>query len=173
MNFAILVILAVLAVCAAADETEEEPVPISEVSGLEIISFCPGDEALVRVIPIPTNAARVGGLLITTNSVLTLNELSMLPPGLNRLEIQTIRNGLTGAVTSVVVDIQIPPPAPMVVPRLLNVRKSGPLKLAGESPPLPPMPPSFVPPLPNASTNKISYHDAQLMKNYYSRRRRN
>lgn len=171
-----LVILLVLAAIAFADETEEEPIPVTMEEGFSLTHCHPGDAAQIKVIPIPMNAVRVRGWFTTTNSILTLKDLSMLPSGLNRLEVQSICRGMTGEVTSVVIDLQRPPPPPKVArarvikPSAVPIRTGPP-----EWPPLPPMPPGMAQmmPLPNAETNIMSYKDSVLMREYYSRPRRN
>lgn len=179
MNVVVLVILSLLALCAAADETED-PMPVSKEAVLAITRCHPGDPVLIHVTPIPENAARLQGWFTTTNDMLNLRDLSMLPSGLNRLDLRTVCRGLTGEVSSVVIDLQRPPPPPKVssrrvrkvpapspVPTRFSTASNGP-------PPFPPIPPGMAGmlPLPGSPTNKISYHDQAMMKAYFSKQGR-
>lgn len=159
-----------------AGEDSEEPMPVTSEAGFSISHCHPGDYANIHVIPIPINEVRHGGRFSTTNAILTLKDLSMLPSGLNRLEVQSVCRGMTGEVTSVVIDIQRPPPPPKIQRAVLLKPSAVPIRSGPpEWPPLPPMPPGMAAamPLPNAETNKMSYKDSVLMREYYSRARRN
>lgn len=175
--FVLLAVLVVMAVISAADETEEEPKPVSADLGLRIYHCHPGDRAVIHVMPIPENDARVQGWFSTTNEVLSLWDLSMLPSGLNRLEVQPVCRGLTGEVRTVVIDLQRPPP-PVKIESVRIRRPKAPSPVptrmtheTNEAPQFPPIPPGMAGllPLPDAATNRISYHDQQLMKAYYSK----
>lgn len=178
MKIIILLVLAVVAAVSAADETDEEdPKPVSKEVGLALNHCHPGDPAHITVIPIPENEVRRGGFFTTTNNLLSLRDLSMLPSGLNRLEIRSICRGLTGEVQNVVIDLQRPPPPPKVTSRRVPraVTNHVPVRaVVTNAPPLPPLPPGMAGamPLPNAETNKVSYKDSQLMKNYYAKQGR-
>lgn len=172
----ILLILSLLAICAAADETDDEPKPVSADVGLQIKHCHPGDSALVTVTPIPENDNRRGGFFVTTNNLLVLRDLSMLPSGLNRLQIQSICRGMTGEVANVVVDLRRPPPPPklelMELVKVRRVRPGSPVPLRSSvtnKVPSPPLPPGLVMALPDAETNRMSYKDSQMMKAYYSK----
>jgi hypothetical protein len=176
MRIAILVVLAVLAMVAAADDVEEEPREVTDKIGVTLESCHPGvDEVLVHVIPIPENATRLSGWFKTTNTVLFLKDLSMLPSGLNRLEVQSICRGLTGEVQSAVIDLKRPPPRPKIGSRRAPAHTNSlvPVRLTHPPIPLPPIPPGMVMPLPNAETNRVSYQDKELMRRYHARQRRN
>lgn len=170
MKVIILLVLAALALVAGADDTEDDPTPITKDEGLKLTHRHPGDIAWIHVTPIPENARRVGGWLQTTNTILTLGDCSMFPEGLNRLEVRTISRGMTGEVATALVDVQRPPPAPKL--SRAKIRRSAtnsvPVRLAAQ-PPAPPLPPGFVPPLPGGATDRVSYHDFQLMQKYYSK----
>lgn len=178
MRMILLVVLAVMAICAFADDTED-PMPVSADLGLAIGHCHPGDRAVIRVIPIPENDSRLGGWFSTTNDVLAMKDLSMLPSGLNRLEIRPVCRGLTGEVRTAVIDLQRPPPpvklAVVRVKRPAGTNSPVPTRMTAargrEWPPLPPMPPGMAEkmPLPDAETNRVSYKDSQLMKAYYSK----
>lgn len=172
-----LVVLAILALYAAADETEEEPKPVSKDVGLQINHCHPGDSAFITVIPIPENDVRCGGMFNTTNTILTLDDLSMLPSGLNRLQIRSVCRGLTGEVSSVVIDLQRPPPPPKLsIRKVRRVAPASPVPTrfnttSNTSPPMPPLPPGMAGmlPLPGGATNRISYKDQVMMKAYFSK----
>lgn len=83
----------------------------------------------------------------TTNTVLYLHDLSMIPTGTNQFHIRRIFGGVTSPVTVVQFLIQRPISAPVV----LKVERF---------PMLPPMPPGMVVPIPEA-TNHASYVDWQ------------
>lgn len=174
-SLVILAVLAVLALLSAADETEEDPRPVSGEVGLAIIHCHPGDRAVIHVIPIPENDSRRGGWFSTTNDVLNLEDLSMLPSGLNRLEIRSVCRGLTGAVATATIDLRRPPPPVKLASARARKRGSTnspvPLRMDLARTPLPPMPPGMAErmPLPDGETNRMSYKDSQLMKAYYSK----
>jgi hypothetical protein len=182
----ILVVLALVAVVAAADETDEEPKPVSKEVGLALAHCHPGDTALIHVIPIPENEVRRQGWFSTTNDLMTMGDFSMLPSGLNRLEIRPVCRGLTGEVSTVVIDLKRPPPPIKVGSRRVRPPVSTnsivPTRFNASSTPdpipLPPMPPGMASSLPlpdeqhGASTNKMSYRDMQIMKNYYAKQGR-
>lgn len=173
MKVIILLVLVALAAVAGADDTEEDPTPVTKDAGLRLTHCHPGDVAWIHVIPLPENENRRGGWFQTTNTVLTLGDCSMLPEGLNRLEVRSICRGMTGEVSTAVIDVQRPPPPPKL--GRAKIRRahtnSVPVRFASapERPPFPPTPPGMVMPLPDGATNKISYHDQQLMQNYYSK----
>jgi hypothetical protein len=156
--------------------------PVSNSVGLSINHCHPGDRAVIHVIPIPENDVRLGGWFSTTNDVLKMDELSMLPSGLNRLEVWPVCRGLTGEVSHVVIDLQRPPPAikfgTVRVNKPASTNSPVPLRMAAKTarewPPMPPLPPGMagMMPLPDAETNRVSYKDSQLMKVYFSRQRR-
>lgn len=187
MKMLILVVLALVAVVAAADDTEtdEEPKPVSKEVGLAIAHCHPGDLALIHVIPIPENETRRQGWFSTTNDLLAMGDFSMLPSGLNRLEIRPVCRGLTGEVSTVVIDLKRPPPPVKVASRRVRTPVSTnspvPIRMAADqtpSIPMPPMPAGMAGALPlpdeqhGASTNKMSYRDMQIMKNYYAKQGR-
>lgn len=178
MRALILIILAILAIAATADETEEDVKVIKGDIGIDISKCHPGHETLVHVIPIPINDRRAEGWFKTTNSVLSLRDLSMLPDGLNRIEFQNVCRGSTGELSSAVFDLQRPPPPPKVVVKLIRPKRTNssvPLRFSAPSQPMmPPMPPGMAQhmPLPDAETNKMSYKDSWLMRQYYSLERR-
>lgn len=157
--------LALLFVCAAL--AEDEPLEITKDAALSIQHCHAGDKAVIHVVPIPINARRAEGWMITTNAVLGLPELSMLPEGLIRLEIQTVCRGLTGEVGRVVIDLRRPPPPPAV--SRVGVQKPSAVPLRFGAVPAPPLPPGLALALPGAETNRMSYEDAQLMRRYYSK----
>jgi hypothetical protein len=168
MKLAILLVLAAIALISWGDEADDEPRPVSSDLALALSPCHPGDRAVIHVIPIPANDRRSEGGFSTTNNVLTLRDFSMLPDGLNRLEVRRVCRGLTGEVSKVVIDLRRPP-APVKF-GTVRVKKPSPVPLrAARTPPAPPLPPGLVPALPDAQTNRMSYQDSQLMKAYYSK----
>lgn len=176
----LLLVLAAIAMVAIADDTDEEqPRRVSARMGITLESCHPGvDEVLIHVIPIPENDVRRGGWFRTTNTVLFLKDLSMLPAGLNRLEAQPVCRGLTGEVHSFVIDLMRPPPPIKVGSKRAPENTNSPVPVRFAHRPviqLPPLPPGMagMMPLPDAETNRVSYHDQELMRRYYSRQKRN
>lgn len=166
MKIIVLMVLAILTLLSLADETEEEPKAITKDIGLTIEHCHPGDEATVHVIPIPKNPRRVEGWFNTTNSLISLSDLSMLPTGLNRLEIRTICRGMTSEVYSAVFDLQRPPPKPRVGRKLIHEDTN--------NISMPPMPPGMAMtlPLPGGETNHGTYKDLTMMKRYFETNKR-
>jgi len=141
----------------------EEVLVISTNSAISIARDHPGDLFVLHFVPIPMNESRVGGWMITTNSVLKFSDLSMVPDGLVRLEVQTVSRGMTSEVSSAVYDVRRAPRKP----RLGRIFSGTPTN----QPPSPPLPPGLASlmPLPGAETNKISYQDQQLMNAYFAK----
>lgn len=112
---------------------------LTDTNGLTIHACHDDDAVMVEVQPLNPN--RVGGIFLTTNRVLRLRDLSMLPSGTNLLKMRTICAGSTSDVREATVVLRRPVPMPRI-----GVMTDA----------LPPMPPGFVMPLPN-STNHASY----------------
>lgn len=93
---------------------------ISPDSGLRIYKCHDGDEALIHIHPL-TNKTNLGGSFRHTREFLSLDDLSMAPSGVNKLDIQTICAGATSEVRSVTVNIIRPIPAPIVKPARANL----------------------------------------------------
>lgn len=106
-------LLLVLSICAA-DMVDIGVV--SETEGIAIRGCHPGDRVLVEVTPEHPGPTRVGGMFVTTNLLLTLNDgpMTMAPTGTNVARIRTICGGVTGAVREVRFVIRRPVPAPLV-----------------------------------------------------------
>lgn len=112
---------------------------LTDSNGLSIHACHADDSVMVEVAPVNTN--RLGGLFVTTNRVLRLRDLSMIPSGTNVFKMRTICAGSTGDVREVTVVLRRPPPMPNVW-------------LVVDA--LPPLPPGMILPLPNA-THHASY----------------
>lgn len=119
---------------------------ISESSAIEIKHCHDGDAAAIHVI------GKTEGWFKTTNSVLALKDLSMIPDGTNTFEIQSLCEGRTGAVRVVSFNLKRPPPAPKVLRRSL---------VRFDSPP-PPIPPGLVMALPGGTNVTYADHRARL-----------
>lgn len=145
MRTFVLVVLALLALCAAADETEDEiPKTITKDIGLGIEICQPDGLVEIHVVPIPRTERRVEGWFNTTNTLLTLTNaaMSMIPSGLVKFEMRSICQGQTGETSVVYLDIVRPPPKVKVSRRLLS---------KGTNEPVPPLPPGLVPALPDGN----------------------
>lgn len=161
----ILLGMAVLVTFAAGGLGDEEfPKGITEEIGL-VLEHCHSDDsATIHVTPIPKNQQRVEGTFTTTNTLLTLRDLSMLPDGLNRLDIRTVCRGLTSAPSTMVIDLQRPPPKPRIGRRMLSA--------ATNQVSAPPIPPGIFLALPGGATNHGTYQDLELMKRYFEGNKR-
>lgn len=109
-------------------------------SALTIKHCHPGDVAFVH--------DQLGGMMITTNAILFLNDFSMLNPGTNVLRIQTVCAGVTSKPTTITIILKREPPPPIISARRITMIV-----------PEPPIPWSMKMPLPNAGNPKESYSD--------------
>ncbi len=163
MKLAVILICLIslaLAAVAIASEMEDDPKPVTAQIGISLKHCHPGDKAVIHVVPIPKNSHRKEGWFTTTNSVLLLDDLSMIPEGVVRFDIQSVCRGMTSQVRVAYFDLQRPPPPPVVD---LVIIDDG---------PIPPLPPGVVMtnmPLPDASIDFGSYKDLQLMKQYFQK----
>lgn len=151
MKIIALIIVILIGIISLADSTDEEELkkkspifPLTPEIGIELSLCHEHDKAMIHVIPIPLATNRNEGWFTTTNKTIKLSDLSMLPDGTNRLDIQTICRGKTSEVTSILFDLQRPPPAP-VISLVWNEGTNKPI--------YPPAVPGMVLPLPNGSIN--------------------
>lgn len=65
---------------------------LTATNGIEIAHCHAGDPARIHVVPVHPETNRVGGWWTTTNCVIRLRDLSMIPNGTNVMEIRTLCN---------------------------------------------------------------------------------
>lgn len=123
--------------------------PITADIGIAIEHCHPGDRALIHVEPLHPSPKAVEGWFQTTNALLTLRNLTMVPDGTNIMEIRTVCRGMTSEVSTVMFEIRRTPPAPRV-----SLRNANPKPI-----PIPPLPNGAAMPLPSVPLRNQSYDD--------------
>ncbi len=114
---------------------------LTSTNSLEIRHCHADDRAMIEVVP--ANSNRYGGMFVTTNAILRLADLSMIPTGTNVFRIRTICAGATSEVQEITVVLRRPIPAPRMA-------------IVGDLPTLP-MPPGLTPALPGGTNQDASY----------------